>query len=200
MKTFIYKVAKRLSFLLQADCIAYKIQQKLAFLLTIVLLFSLTGCFRQYYQTNSVSRADSSLLEQLKAEKKHFVLHTGSGAYELQNLKLDNEMMNAELHELSAKHEYYLNPKPDVGNLIPYREKKWALSQVHIYTAEKFDSSSKANLPLNQINRLDIYGPDRKDTRESTIMSIAGIALIGVATAVVANNPPHWEIFDFHAY
>jgi hypothetical protein len=72
-------------------------------------------------------------------------------------------------------------------------EKKVCTTEVHLYTERTFDGTDYVNLSYNQINRMDVYGLDKKTIRGSRITGIVVItlgvaALIGLGAAA-ANSP-----------
>ena len=87
--------------------------------------------------------------------------------------------------DLNPQFIMYANPKGEFGNDMARRDKGQALNEVHIYTNSSFDGNPQVNLEISQINRMDVYGKDKKSTRESTIVSVVGIT-VGVAAIVGA--------------
>jgi hypothetical protein len=165
------------------------------FILLALLSGSLSSCFKHYYQTNSVKTTDASALKQLQAQGKLFIVHTPTYAFALKNITIDSIIMSGTIEDLNPKSDAYLNPGTDFGNKLARKDEAAALNEVHFYTNSSFDGSNLVNLEIKQINRMDVYGRDKKANRESSILSVVGItvgtaAIVGVAAAA-ANSASH---------
>ncbi len=154
-----------------------------SFLVLAFLLFSLSSCFKQYYQTNTVRQTDSAALGNLQAENKHFIVHTPAGPFALKDVKVGSENLSGEKDFLNPNHDRLLNPRGETKNAMSRTERKVCTTEVHLYTDRSFNGSDNVTLSYNQINRMDVYGLDKKAIRASTIRGIVGVTL-GVAAVI----------------
>ena len=82
-----------------------------------------------------------------------------------------------------------LNPQGERKNPMSRAEKKVCTTEVHLYTDSSFDNNN-VRLTYNQINRMDVYGLDKKAIRGSRITGIIVItlgvaAIIGISAAAL---------------
>jgi len=160
-----------------------------SFFLLAFLVLSLSSCFRQYYQTNTVHATDSAALSNLQKESKHFIVHTPSGPFGLKDVKLSSENFSGEKDFLNPNNDRLLNPQGERKNPMSRAEKKVCTTEVHLYTDSSFDNNN-VRLTYNQINRMDVYGLDKKAIRGSRITGIIVItlgvaAIIGISAAAL---------------
>jgi len=160
-----------------------------SFFLLVFLVLSLSSCFRQYYQTNTVHATDSAAMSNLRKESKHFIVHTPSGPFGLKVVKLSSENISGEKDFLNPNNDRLLNPLGERKNPMSRAEKKVCTTEVHLYTDSYFENNNVL-LTYNQINRMDVYGLDKKAIRGSRIAGIIVItlgvaAIIGISAAAV---------------
>jgi len=163
--------------------------------LMLLLMFSLTSCFQKFYKTNSVATTDSVTLQKLVVENRSFILHTPEGPFALQNASVNSNIFSGDKGALNPKYDRYLNPKPNDPNSLSRKYSDVVLNEVHLYTRSSFTGNGKVNLDINQIYRVDVYGFDKKATRDSRTLGIVGItvgvgAIVGVV-AIAANSMDH---------
>jgi hypothetical protein len=155
------------------------------FAILFLLCGGLSSCFQKFYQTNTVHVTDAATLDKLQSEHKLFIVHTPTIAFALKNVKVDSTTLSGTREMINPKFITYSNPTGETGNKMARRDKGQALNEVHFYTNSSFDSSSQVNLQISQIDRMDVYGQDKKSNRESTILSVVGIT-VGTAAIVGA--------------
>jgi hypothetical protein len=176
-----------------------------SFFLLAFLAFSLSSCFRHYYQTNTTHQADSASMERLIAENKHFIIHTPEGPFGLNDVKANSQELSGEKDFLKATSDRLMNPPGETKNPMSKAEKKICITEVHLYTDSSFTGTSHVNLSYNQIRRVDVYSPDKQATRESTIggvvlITVGTAALIGVGAIIVNSTATAMSemTFNFH--
>lgn len=148
----------------------------------LLLVFSLSSCFKLYYQTNSVPKTDAGSLEQYRLQDKHFIVHSSNSFFELKNPRVTGETLSGERDSLNPKYDNFLNPT-EKANPVRRGEKNRCFSEVHLYTSDAVDGKDSVTLLISQINRVDSYGPDKKAIKDSRVSSIVGITI--AATALV---------------
>ncbi len=149
----------------------------------LLLVFSLSSCFKQYYQTNSVAKTDAESLEQFRLQNKHFIIHSSGGVFALKNIRLTGETLSAQRDSLNPKNEKFLNPVGEYGMPVKQHAKNRCFAEVHLYTSSSLNGKDSVNLLISQIHRVDSYGPDEKAIKDSGVSSIVGITI--AATALV---------------
>jgi len=169
----------------------------------ILLVISQSSCFKQYYQTNTTYRVGADTLQQLQSENKHFIVHTPVGPFALKGITLSSENLSGEKDFLNAKNDRLLNPQGETKNPMSRAEKKVCTTEVHLYTERTFDGTDLINLSYNQINRMDVYGLDKKAIRGSRITGIVVItlgvaALIGLGAAAANSSSTMGFAMNFH--
>ena len=164
----------------------------------ILLMFSLSSCFQKFYSTNTATTTDSASLHKLVAENKIFILHTPEGPFAMKNVVVTNEEFTGDKGGLDPAYDKYLNPSPDNPNRLNMKKSEVVLNEVHLYTKNSFAGNEKVNLDIHQIYRIDVYGFDKKATRDSRTLGIVGVTVgVGLtvgAIAIVANSMSH--MFD----
>ncbi len=168
------------------------LRQTLMYLIWIVLISSLSGCFQKYYSTNTVTEIKTDTLKKLSDEKKVFIVHAPDAVFVMKHVTINNETVSGDSVALNPLYEKYLNPRVDSPNKIVSHQKELVLNQVHIYTHGLIRGNGKISMGIEQIYRLDVYKFDKEESKQSTTMSIVGLtvmvgAIIGVA-AILSNN------------
>ncbi|MFI5187476.1 MAG: hypothetical protein ACHQF0_12160 [Chitinophagales bacterium] len=178
------------------------------FILLILGLFMLAGCFQFYYKTNTRHTIDAATIQQLQGENKYFILHYRDTAVSLYNIVLSNERIDAKIVALSPNHSEYLNPDK---NMIRSRDTTYfprkphyrvkatqrfdAFMEVHLYIDENMqEGQAQFSSPLSSFKRIDIYELDAKTTTTNHVLSIVGIvaapfAILFIAYAITCNCP-----------
>jgi hypothetical protein len=146
------------------------------------------GCFEHYYQTNTVHKVDADTVKKLIRANKYFILHASDEIFALRNVKVSSEFLDGNLDSLSANHESYLDPQKPEKNSYSKQNAGDVFREVHIYLEKRDSSQASIHVPLADISRMDIYGPDVKHTKRATVASIVGVTLVtaGVIGLIVA--------------
>jgi hypothetical protein len=153
----------------------------LKILFIMMLYTSLTGCFRNFYQTNTTAKIDSVKMEQHIDEKKVFIIHTYGEIFELSKAKLGSGVISGEKTVLDSSYETYKSPASPKANAFKKKNAQFVFSQVHLYTMQKFPINGPVILSDSLIFRADAYGPDVEATKKSKTASIVGICAVPVA-------------------
>ena len=152
-----------------------------SFLVLAFLMFSLSSCFKQYYQTNTTHMVDSASLAALQAGNKHFIVHTPDGPFRLQEESFDNTTMYGKKSEVIPDNKQLLKPKGATKNPVSREDTSICLREVHLYTSQNL-GGSEIRLTYSQISRMDVYSLDRKAIRAS---KARGIFIVSASTVVV---------------
>ncbi len=143
----------------------------------LLIAMGLVGCFRLYYQTNSLGKTDAVQLEQLLKQDKIFIVHSPADVFEMEFVKIDGDHLTGNRVALDPKYDKLLNPGRQNNNSVNRRIKKVCFEQVHLYTSSIIHNRDSVSLPIQDISRMDVYSPDKAAIRESRTASIIGITL-----------------------
>ena len=156
------------------------------YVILLILGMGVSGCFLHYYRSGTTKQIDAQTIQQLQERKKSFVLHSPSGAFIMEDVKVSNDIMIARLSNLPPI-EKYLNPNTDKPNKFKVADREEVLSEVHLYTNHQLDTSAAFALNIHEFYRADIYTFDQKATNKSTIGSIFGlVGAAAVAAGIIA--------------
>jgi hypothetical protein len=163
------------------------------YILLFVFLTSLTSCFQKFYGTNTVSKTDTSAIQQLIVQKKYFIIHSPDGIFMAKHPVIVNNNFVADLDSLKEPFEKYLNPKVAKPNHFGRKDNLIVLNQVHLFgDSSTITTNGKLNLSMNQIYRMDVYQIDKGAGRQSTVLGILGIGLgvtlFTIVTVDAVNN------------
>lgn len=181
-------------FLLPAKKLA-NTKRNLVHLLLVFLALGLSSCFLHYYKTNSQDHIDEASVQKLVNSDKYFILHLNDKEYSLNNIKVVNESMEADLDSVAPGHSkfLYLYPRSAAHNRFPAKDKDYVLNEVHLYAKASETNTLHVIVPMKNINRVDVYELDKGPTNRSKIASIVGITLstAALATIIVAATSTH---------
>jgi hypothetical protein len=153
------------------------------YVLLLLLAVAGSGCFFKYYRTGTTNKIDAQTIQNLQEAKKNFILHTPNGAFLMDSVRINNDIMRAGLSNVPTNYEIYLNPNQDKANRFKNEDRAEVLAEVHLFTHHQPDSGTQAVLNIHDFYRMDVYTFDKKATTKSTIGSIF-IMLGAVAVAV----------------
>jgi hypothetical protein len=153
-----------------------------SFLIIFTSLIS-SGCFQHYYSVNSSRHIDSATLLNLINEQKYFIFHDyyHKTEFAISNLKVSDNMLEADPALLLSEHEAYLNPSRPDHNRYPVNYQDVVLNEVHLYSQTPINDSGHLSVPLKNFDRVDVYQLDKKSTNHSTASSIVGLTLTTAA-------------------
>jgi hypothetical protein len=149
-----------------------------------------SGCFRHFYSTNTTNQIDSASLMKLIGAQKYFILHdlSHNKEYALNNVRVSNENLTAEMGPLLSEHTLYEHPPRADRNAFSGKNEDVVLYEVHLYSKNPGNDSLKVNIPFKEFSRMDVYELDKKSTNKSKVGSIVGVSLttVGVIAVIVA--------------
>lgn len=152
----------------------------LNYVVLVLLFLSQSSCFQHFYQTNTIEKTDTTVLNKFDTENKYFIVHTPTEVFALKNIKVDSERISGERDSIDKTHTRYLNPASRTANRIPKKYAEIVFSEVHLYTWDSVEEKGHINLAMNQVYQVDAYGPDKKADKNSKTLSIIGLSLIPV--------------------
>lgn len=170
-------------------------RKKNVMLLLMVFALTISSCFQSYFRTNTQTKVNTDILQRLQSYSKVFIIHFKNGVAELNNMKVKNDVIEADLSEVSQEHLQYLDPKTDKKNQVKNDYKAVVLAEVHLYTEEKKNETGGFMLPLASINRIDVYELDKNATDANHVLSVVGlitggVVIIGALLVAITCNCP----------
>jgi hypothetical protein len=184
------------------------LRRKKNYYVFICLVFiALTGCYLNFYRTNTKPSIDPATASRLSSELKYFVIHFANSTNGLEQAKVEGDMLYGKIVPLPFEHSKYLHP--DSGskkNRVKKKDKNDALVEVHLYTnAELKYGDSLFSASLTSFNRADVYELNKGATTANHILSTVGVVLvtttiIGLIAFAIACNCPQVYVDNNGAY
>jgi len=145
------------------------------------------GC--NYYRVRTHKKEAGTTapkLEQLKEQRKFFIVHFGDQAWWLQNLVLNENKteIHGTIEKLPSNRDKYLETNPE--KVQRYKSKEKALLQeVHIYTSEYAEvEGSGVIIPISSVERIEVYDQAHGATIASAVFGTLGV-LAGVGVIIL---------------
>ncbi len=163
-----------------------RLVNRLASIITLTaFLILLHGCY--YYKVHRSAEPPGPGLVTLEGVNKFIILHSGDKAWQFSKIVAAGDTVRGSIHRLEG-HEYYKTTDPNSTNR--YRktnanDESEVLDEVHIYLKNQFDYKvGSISIPSNEIERIELYDPDKATTVASWIFGIGPLALIAVVVIV----------------
>ena len=176
-----------------------------AMFLLVVFVHFITGC-QTYYKVSQGSNSPEAI-QQMQEKNKYFILHEGQQAWHLENLVLNEDQMviTGTLDTLPANHQYYKTANPERANR--YKSSKgYPTYEVHLYTREHIlQDNSQVTVPLQAIEKVEVYDKDSGATAVSYIFGGLGItlgilAIVTIIALATKSSCPFVYISDGQTY
>lgn len=159
-----------------------------AFLLTTVLC-----CCHNFYMTknaNTVTRNEkSNSIQQLKDQKRFFILRSGSDAFYMKNVSVssDQSTVTAYLDTLPPEHRLHLkNGRKGKSRYKKGTADEAILTEVHLYIpADNNLQAGNFVLPLEKVQKIEVVEKDKGRTTGSYIVGALGYTLGAFAVAAI---------------
>lgn len=156
-------------------------QKKRKYLLLLVFpAIVISSCYQHYFRTKTQQTLNQDLLQNLQSMNKYFIIHFKDGAYALNNMSVQNNIINAEKTSIPDKHGLFMNPDTAKTNRLKKTDKKNVLMEVHLYTDNLKTEDNHLSLPMSDIKRADIYTLDKKATTTNHVVSTIGIVILSL--------------------
>jgi hypothetical protein len=174
-------------------------------LLPILFLFINSGCFKNFYTTNTQSGFNDSAIAELKNSNKYFIVHLKNGDYALKNIMVKDSMLTAEFGQVTMDHMDWLNPEPGTSPSYHKKDGPLVLNEIHIYALSQMpEDSIHLSIPISSITRVDLYEKNISKTTTNHILStVAAVVIpvgIFVAVVAIACNCPQVYVYDGNQY
>lgn len=154
------------------------------YLLLIGIVCICNSCFKNYYTTNTVDKANAADLAAYSSNNKYFIIHFKNAVKGLESVSIAGDSIYGKLVELPANHAKYLNPYPGSDkNEIKAKDKSEALTEVHLYTTATYTNKTDFVSNISAFNRVDMYELNEEATSVNATLSVIGI--VGASVVVV---------------
>ena len=158
-------------------------RNKAGLFLILIIMFS-TGCYLNFYKTNTLNHLDQMTMTSLKAQEKYYIIHLNDGIYSLNNISVNKDTIDGDILPLSNDHSKYLHPQPYTSPMYKKKHEQ-LLQEVHLYAiSEKHDINNHISFSANQVTRVDIYEKNKARTTTNHILSTVGMVTGGIFLAL----------------
>lgn len=168
---------------------------KLCSTILFAFIFScaLSGCFQYYFKAKPVipTSAYPAAVEQAKQNNRFFILHSGTKAYTITSLQVDQakQQMELQLDQIDSLHTLYVN-KPQNRRYRPVKGQSRVLTEIHLYLKDtgSYSLNESFTLPFAKVSKIELLQKDRVRTITNHVFSTIGLAAgtFGVIIAIVA--------------
>ncbi len=172
-----------------------------------IIITAISGCFLNFYRTNTMNSVDEPTAAKLASTNKYFIIHFNNSTIGLENVYITSDTITGKLVVLPAEHSKYLYPvTTDEKNRVKSKDKKAALIEVHLYTGKYLKShDSIFSESLSSFNRVDAYELNKSATSTNHIFSAVGIGVastfvIGAIVLAIACNCPQVYLDNANGY
>ena len=169
-------------------------------LITVIAISLLSSCSNYYKAALGSKPVTASGIENLKTEKKYFILRDGNQAFAMNGITFspDQKIIQCTLGDLPIEHKLHLTSKKMKYNKTNFtdEDQTGVLNEVHIYINSNGNTVAGAyTLPLDRVDKIEILEKDKAKTRASygtgVAIGVGGAALlvggiIAIATAAYA--------------
>jgi hypothetical protein len=165
------------------------LKKGVAWLMIIAMLNLVAGC-RNYFKVVTAPDVSTGRIMELRDTGKTFVVHYNTRRWILEYFDIKNDTIRGLFTEYkSVGKEIAVNPrKPNRYFDRASNDQRYLLNEIHFYLTEYADlGSNRVAIPVNTIQRIDIYDKDKAMTTGSWIMGGLGVtASVLTVIAVIA--------------
>ncbi len=167
------------------------------FCCTILFAFifscALSGCFQYYFKAKPVIPVSAypAAVEQAKQENRFFILHSGTKAYNITSLQVDQakQQMELELGQIDSLHTLYVT-KPQSRRYRAVKGQSRVLTEIHLYLKDtgSYSLNEPLTLPFARVSKIELLQKDKVRTITNHVFSTIGLTAgtFGVIIAIVA--------------
>ena len=159
--------------------------QRVRFIILILTLSIVNFSCNSYFKVNSSANPSTEKIEDLNQSEKTFIIHFNEKKWLLTNVQVNDSIISG----LTTNYRMPPTFKPvRSGKKNRYtngvfknhaRRQGYLLNEVHLYPDHFNNEKSSVFIPINSINRIDIYDKDKNRTSSSWAIGILGISSLG---------------------
>ncbi len=166
-----------------------------AWLFWLTLLFTF-GCNRKYYQVSPKSFEEITAMPADTLADRYVIIHQGKEHYHLQHIRFGSDWIGGKLTPVNESHQNYRSMRPGKTKSFFGSQNVHVQKEIHLVLQEeppfKFEeivaSSSEVLIPIESLDRVEVYTFDEKKTQSNKVITAVGIsvATILVAAAIIS--------------
>ncbi len=158
----------------------------------MLLVGLLTSCFHYYYTVEKDTQLQPQKAVELKNSDKYFILHLGNLVYEFTDVSVDSIYLSGTPYNLPVYRQAYKKTNPKGVTRYKKKDESHILDEVHIYANVSNLMGRKVQIPWSQIDKVEIYKPDKGATTVSMVIGAVGVtaSVILVAAGISAAAAP----------
>ena len=175
---------------------------KLGFVL--LLLISLSGCFKNYLKTRTFNFSDSTI-NALNQPEKNIILFTKNNFFQLTHIAVNGEQIEAEIKQIPITDRSLIYKIESRDVAYKHRNKDYLFSQIHLFTdlPDPLDSTHIV-FPIKSVSKVEVYQKDGGKTTLSYILGglavYAGLGLVLFTIILISCNCPQVYVYDGQQY
>ena len=163
------------------------------FIFCVILLsifFPIQGCY--YYKVTHTIESPTITLKNLQAKNMFFIVHLNNYVWNLTDLQVIGDTIHGTKKPLVG-HEKFRDTKangatrykkfPKFTSIDPSGGESYVLNEVHIYISNYFENRHRVTIPVQCVNKVEVYGPAKGRTVLSWTGCIIG-PLAGISGIV----------------
>ena len=159
--------------------------QRIVFGITAVPLFCLlTGCYLNFFKTNTKTSITADEAKKLREGNKYFIIHFQNSTKGLEQAYVTEDTLHGKIVDLPPQHAEYLYPKTtSKTNTVKRKYKNDVLMEVHLYTNATWNTyDSVFASSVTSFQRADVYELNKGATTANHVLSTVGIITGSVLT------------------
>ncbi|MDT8400769.1 MAG: hypothetical protein RQ743_03665 [Bacteroidales bacterium] len=161
-----------------------------AFCIMVSFLLMTNGCY--YFRVNRSAEPPGDILQKMESENRLIILHIDDNVWVFSGIKTEDQAITGKISGLKGHRMYTKviddHPGPYRYKGTQYSDEREVLNEVHIYASEMETSDRvSVSIPVEAIQKIDVYDRDAGATLASWTFSILGAAaaVFGVVSIIV---------------
>ncbi|MEE4176093.1 MAG: hypothetical protein V2I46_01145 [Bacteroides sp.] len=170
----------------------------------MVALLNLTGC-KYYYKVSRPNGPFAETISTSVSEEKTIILISEEEVYQLSEVEFNENTLSGVIKPLYG-YSRHINTKPDKPNRYIKNKESNILKEVQVFVNDIGEvTEGKIIIPLDQINKIEMYDPHVGATVGSWILGGVGLAAAGFAAffiilLIFKDSCPFIYVFDGEEY
>ncbi len=163
----------------------------LSIILLIAFLNLVTGC-SYYFNVVNEPEVTTETIKKYTQEEKYLILHSGDNAYHLLNTDINDNTITAKTDPFLGYHANYVKLPDKKKHKFKKKTEPEVTNTVHVYIQDSnlIRQDSLVVVPINSIQKIDLYVYNKKASQISHILPtvlipvliLAGVVILFVAT------------------
>jgi hypothetical protein len=191
--------------------LSYHTRRSIIILSLIALYGVFSGCF--YYKVNRSEALTSESLSKMQDNGKYFIFHDGVTAWQMDNLKIENNILSGQINPLPTNRYNFSNTDPTKSIRYNHYKQSYILNEVHIYANFPVKQFGIAQIPFSFLEKIELYDPDKESTVGTWMLGFigaaAGVALLvpglhaaseSATNSIFSSSCPFIFIYDGYKY